>query len=178
VLHSQDLPVPKPPEKWTIDDDNDDDEPVPMEQDVGDPDFQPSTSNEPHLISQGELNDLVRDLNLSESQAEFLGSRLQGLEHAAEEYKYFDLSLPAKIYCSVFCFSGDLVCCTDIDKVMAALGQDHKTDEFQLFVDSSKHSLKAVLLHNDNKHPSIPTAYAVHMKETYESMKNLLDKIN
>jgi hypothetical protein len=61
VLHSQDLPVPKPPKKWTIDDDNNDDEPVPMEQDISNPDFQPSTSNELHLISQGELNDLVRD---------------------------------------------------------------------------------------------------------------------
>jgi hypothetical protein len=49
-----------------------------MEQDISDPDFQPSTSTEPHLISEGELNDLVRDLNLSKSQAELLGSRLQG----------------------------------------------------------------------------------------------------
>jgi hypothetical protein len=78
VLHSQDLPVPKLPEKWTIDDDDNDYEPVPMEQDISDPDFQPSTSNEPHLISQGELNDLVRNLNLSKSQTELLRSRLQG----------------------------------------------------------------------------------------------------
>jgi hypothetical protein len=76
-----------------------------------------------------------------------------------------------------FASAGDLVYCTDTDKVMAALGQDHRTDEWRLFVDSSKHSLKAVL-HNGNKHPSVPIAYAVHMKETYENMKNLLDKIN
>jgi hypothetical protein len=62
MLHGQDLPVPKPTEKWTIDDDENDDEPVPMEQYISDADFQPSTSNEPHLISQDELNDLVRDL--------------------------------------------------------------------------------------------------------------------
>jgi hypothetical protein len=61
---------------------------------------------------------------------------------------------------------------------MATLEQDHKTNEWQLFIDSSKHSLKAVLLHKGNKHPSIPTAYAVQMKETYKNMKNLLDKIN
>jgi hypothetical protein len=64
-----------------------------------------------------------------------------------------------------------MVYCIDIDKVTAALGQDYKTDEWRLFVDSSKHSLKALLLHHGNKHPSIPTAYTVHMKETYESMK-------
>jgi hypothetical protein len=33
-----------------------------------------------------------------------------------------------------FVSPGDLICCTDIDKVMAALGQDHKTDEWRLFV--------------------------------------------
>jgi len=43
----------------------------------------PSSSNFPeltvlHLISQSELNDLVRDLNLSKIQVELLASRLQG----------------------------------------------------------------------------------------------------
>jgi hypothetical protein len=56
---------------------------------------------------------------------------------------------------------------------MAALGQDHKTDEWRLFGDSSQRSLKAVLIHNGNNHPATPIAYAVHMKETYENMKNL-----
>jgi hypothetical protein len=41
-----------------------------------------------------------------------------------------------------FASAGDVVYCTDVEKVMAALGQDHKTDEWQLFVDSSKHSPK------------------------------------
>ena len=39
-----------------------------------------------------------------------------------------------------------------------------------LYVDLYKFSLKAVLLHNGNIHPSIPTARSVHMKETYENM--------
>jgi hypothetical protein len=39
------------------------------------------------------------------------------------------------------------------------------------------HSLKAVLLHNGNKHPSILIAYAMHMKETYENMKTYLKKL-
>jgi len=43
--------------------------------------------------------------------------------------------------------------------------------------DSSKVSLKVVLLHNGNKFPSIPLAHAANMKESYESMKLLLGKI-
>jgi hypothetical protein len=64
VLHSQDLSVPKSPEKWTTDDDNNDDQPVPMEQNVSDRDFQPSASNERHLIFQVEFNGLNKELEL------------------------------------------------------------------------------------------------------------------
>ena len=34
-------------------------------------------SHEPHFISQNELNDLVRDLELPKTKSELLGSRLQ-----------------------------------------------------------------------------------------------------
>ena len=37
-----------------------------------------SSSNEPHLLTQGDLNDIVHDLNLSKKQPELLGSRLKG----------------------------------------------------------------------------------------------------
>jgi len=43
-------------------------------------------------------------------------------------------------------------------------------------IGSSKVSFKAVLLHNGNKHLSIPLANAVHMKETYASIQGLLGK--
>jgi hypothetical protein len=148
-----------------------------MEQDNSDPDFQPSTSNEPQRISQGELNDLVRELNLSKSQAEFLGSRLQGWNLQQKNTNISIFRHRQKDIAQYFASAGDLVYCTDIDKFMAALGYDHKTDEWRLFVDSAKLSLKAVL-HNGNKHPSILTAYAVHMKETSKHMKNVPDKIN
>jgi hypothetical protein len=36
------------------------------------------SSNEPHLLTQGDLNDIVYDLNLSKKEAELLGSRLKG----------------------------------------------------------------------------------------------------
>jgi len=36
------------------------------------------SSNEPYLLTQGDLNDIIRDLNQSKKQAELLGSRLKG----------------------------------------------------------------------------------------------------
>jgi hypothetical protein len=38
-------------------------------------------------------------------------------------------------------------------------------------------SLRAVLLHVGNELPSIPIGYVVHMKESYENMKLLLEAI-
>ena len=58
--------------------------------------------------------------------------------------------------------------------LMAALMVKHDPGEWRLFIDSSKTSLKAVLLHNGNVLPSIPVGHAIHMKETYENMKELL----
>jgi hypothetical protein len=73
---------------------------------------------------------------------------------------------------------GNLVVCNDVDDLMTALNINHKPEEWRLFIDSSKSSLKAVLLHNGNVLPSIPVDYAVNMKESYDNMKLLLYCVN
>jgi len=82
VHHTADLPAgPVPPQQYILDSDDE-----PTENWEKTP--QPSTStdadfiadlqfNELHRITQEELNDLIRDLNLPKSKAELLGSRLQ-----------------------------------------------------------------------------------------------------
>ena len=72
---------------------------------------------------------------------------------------------------------GDLVCCNDIDGLMSAYGITHDPDEWGLFTDLSKTSLKTVLLHNGNVLLSIPVGHIVHMKETYDNMIQLLRRI-
>jgi hypothetical protein len=66
---------------------------------------------------------------------------------------------------NVFSQENDVVFCYDIFSVMEALGHQHNTLEWRLFIDSSKVSLKSVLLHNGNKYPSMPLAHAVKMNE-------------
>ena len=44
-----------------------------------------------------------------------------------------------------------------------------------VFIDSSKRSLNAVLLHNGNVRCSIPITHSVHLKESYESNEVLLN---
>lgn len=49
---------------------------------------------------------------------------------------------------------------------------------WNLFIDSSKKTLKAVLLHNGNKKSSITMKQSVQMKACYENSYVLLDTIN
>ena len=66
---------------------------------------------------------------------------------------------------------------TKFSSVTKALEHQHDPSEYRLFTDSSKVSLKAVLLHNGNKFPYVSLAHATNMKESYENMKLLLEKI-
>ena len=67
---------------------------------------------------------------------------------------------------------------TDIDGLMQTLNIGHNLLDWRIFIDSSKLSLKAVLLHNGNTLPSISVGHSVHKKESYENMKILLEAIN
>ena len=73
----------------------------------------------------------------------------------------------------------DSLCyCSDIDSLMNELGGiQHIPNEWRLFIDASKSSLKAVLLHNGNDYPSVPIGHSVHMRESFENMAFLLDHI-
>ena len=60
---------------------------------------------------------------------------------------------------------------------MTPLGVAHIVKEWRAFIDSSKRSLKAVLLHIGNKIPSIPIAHFAQLKESYDSIEILLNTI-
>jgi len=61
---------------------------------------------------------------------------------------------------------------------MQTLNIDHNPLDWRLLIDSSKLSLKALLLHSGNTLPSIPVGHSVHNKESYENMKILVEAIN
>ena len=70
-----------------------------------------------------------------------------------------------KDFIPFFYMEGDLVA-YNIDGVMAAFNILPDRDEWRLFIDSLKKSIKNVSLNNGNVFPSIPVGHAVHMKET------------
>lgn len=54
--------------------------------------------------------------------------------------------------------------CNDISDLMAALNINHDPFDWRIFIDLSKLSLKAVLLHKERMKSLIPINYAAHMR--------------
>lgn len=177
-MHGDELPVPISPNACTTDTDESAEEYD--GDDVFDPDFIPEYCRDlraPHLIDQHELNDLVRDLKLNKEESELLASRLRqwNLLRAGTkvtEYRNRHETL------SLFYTMKDSICfCHDIDGLMSELGFRHEVNDWRLFIDASNASLKAVLLHNTNRLPSIPVAHTVAKKESRESIELILKAI-
>ena len=67
--------------------------------------------------------------------------------------------------------------CHDMEELFQTLGVVHIVKEWRAFIDFSKRSLKAVLLHIRNKIPSIPIAHFALLKESYDSIEISLNTI-
>lgn len=149
-------------------------------------DLSPSTSSvsyksdslAPKLYTQAELNDLVRDLELPKEKSELLASRLRDKNLLERNICTTVYRTRHKPYSNFFTTKDNMCFCYDIHGLFDKLGQTYDARDWRIFVDSSKESLKAVLLHNGNQKPSIPIAHAVNMKESYETMTKLFININ
>jgi hypothetical protein len=80
-------------------------------------------------------------------------------------------------FTSYYSQDGDLVYYCNIPELMQKFSVQYKMNEWLLFIDSSKRSLKIVLLHNGNNCTSLPTSHSVHLKEIYENLELVLTKI-
>ena len=136
------------------------------------------------LIFRIKMNWIIqlRDLDLTKAKAEILSSRLKKWNLHAPSCK---ISKPGKrhvTFANFYAMSSDsdhpsLYFCTDIQGLFKEIGIAYSASDWRLFIDSSKRSLKAVLLHNGNVYPFIPTAHSVQTKEDREFVKILLELI-
>ncbi|KAK4876078.1 hypothetical protein RN001_012500 [Aquatica leii] len=132
----------------------------------------------PKLFSQNELSDLICHLNLSKQGSELLASRLKEKNLLAPTVTITTYRTREKNILQFFSENEGLVYCNDIAKLLLDMGlKEYKSTELRLFIDSCKRSLKCVLLHNGNKFASIPIAHSTKLKEEYENVKLVLEKI-
>ena len=132
-----------------------------------------SSSNEPHLLTQEDLN-----LKLSKEETEHLGSRLKGWDLLRQDTKLCSYRVRHEVFKDFFSLEDGVVFCNDVCSVMEVLAHENNPDQWRLFIDSSKVSLKVVLLHNGNRFPSVPLAHAANMKESYESMNYSWERLS
>jgi hypothetical protein len=131
-------------------------------------------------FTQAMLNDFVRELELTKDKSELCASRLKEFGLLDKDCNVTSYRKRHESFSPYFRVSDNdaLVYCHDIPGLFTAMGLEHKSSEWRLFLDSSKYSMKAVLLHNGNKYPSIPVGYSIQMqKESYDNVKYMLDHI-
>ena len=176
IQHSSSLPVPMPPENFNPSSASD---AVQTETDSS-ATGESEDKNVPHLLTQAALNDLIRDLDLSKDKSELLASRLkqrnllqEGVCITFARKRHSDIS-------NFFSMKGSLCYCHDAEGLMMHMCTTEPYDPtcWRLFIDSGKDSLKAILLHNGNRLPSIPLAHGAKMPETHATMNVVLSKLN
>ncbi|GFW51247.1 uncharacterized protein TNCV_3595291 [Trichonephila clavipes] len=175
VPNGPDLPIPSPPDILDIMlDDLDQISDISSDSDYG---YDPGT-NDPGLLSQSDLNDLVRDLGLPKDTAEVLGSRLKERHLLNSGVSFSWYRFREKEFVPFFTQEGDLVFCNNVPAILQMFKIIYKPEEWRPFIDSSKRSLKAVLLHNSNRYASLPVGHSVHLKECFENLEFILNKLS
>ena len=150
------------------------------EEDDGDEEYIISKTATPQTFTQQELNDLIRELGLPKDGAEHLAAALKKknlLSKGTSAYTYRNREKSFRKF-----FTKDdgksLVYCSDVKGLVDEIKPNvYRDEEWRLFIDSSKRSLKAVLLHNGNTFAPLPIAHSTKLKETYENLEIVLEKI-
>ena len=129
----------------------------------------------PYYPNQKDLNDLIRDLGLTKSNAELLTSRLKQWNLLDDSVQITEQRKWHQSFSSFFTMQNAICFYNNVSGLFYSIGIPCIPSEWRLFIDSSSKSLKAVLIHNGNKYPSLPLAHSVHLKETYENVKTVLN---
>ncbi|KAL4113048.1 hypothetical protein QTP88_016749 [Uroleucon formosanum] len=141
-------------------------------------DYFEESCNTPQFFTQSELNDLIKDLDLPKDGSELLASRLRNKNLLAPGTLSSFYRNRKHEYVQYFTQEESLVYCNNIPKLINKLGNiEYNKNEWRLFIDSSKRSLKGVLLHNGNFLASVPVTHSVYLKETYDNLKFVLEKM-
>ena len=107
-------------------------------------------NDEPQLFAQAELNDLVRKLDFPKYSTELLGPQLKEKSMLASKNKVSFYHYRKKGPIKFFKMEKNLLFRDNIEGLITTMGTSYIPLEWRLFIDSSKRSMKCVLLHNGN----------------------------
>ena len=166
VSHGPKVPVPSVPKDIDIAEDSD----TKLEDMDTSASYQPPifNKNNPMPLSQVQLNDLTRDLELSKGSTQLLGSCPDENNMPVSGTTYFWYRKRDEEFRTFFSLhdKSSLVYCSDIGVLVEALSLICSPMEWRLFIDSSSKSLKPVHLNIGNKIKSVPVAHSIQLTET------------
>jgi len=145
VPHGDGLPVPEPLDNFAMYSDEDSVSSNSDEQQPSasrDANYLPSQDSSNHKITEGELNDLIRDLERPKNEAELLASKLQQWSLLHQSMKVTTFCTRNQEFEQFFKTVGYLTCCKDTDGLMDAMHMRHSPEQWRLFIDASKTILK------------------------------------
>ena len=171
IPHGPGVPIPLPPRVFETVEDSVNEESLSDSQLTESSEYECDDDQQPKPLNQVELNDLVRDLNLPKASALILGSRLKAKRMLSTDTTFAWYKHRVSEYIRFFAREHSLVYCVDVQGLIKKLGTVYNCNDWRLFIDASKSSLKAVLLHNTNQFASIPLAHSTCTKESYENVK-------
>ena len=125
-------------------------------------------------FSKVELNDLVRDLNLSKESAELLSSHLSEKNLLAEDVRKTSFRHRHKELIMFFTLKNNLVYCNNVCGLLSAFEWPrYEPSDWRLFIDSFRSSLKCVLLLNGNKYGFVLLAHSTTLKRNMAKKASL-----
>ena len=97
---------------------------------------------------------------MPEASALILSSRLKAKRMLSSDTTFAWYKHRENKYIRFFAEEHSLVYFVDVQGLIKKLGTKYNSNNWRLFIDASKSSLKAVLLHNTNQFTSIPLAHS------------------
>ena len=117
----------------------------------------------------------MRDLGLSKNAAEVLASRLQEKNQMSHTTKVSYFRNQGQAFVPFFTEENKFVYC-HISGLVQKLGMPvYHPNDWGLFLDSSKHSLKCVLLHNGSVYTAVLIGHSVYLQEEHNDIKTAID---
>lgn len=172
VPHSTEIPVPVFAQLPSLEDLDPDEE----LSDNNDADFEIEDDAARKGFDQNELNDLARDLGLSKKASELLASRLNEKNLLEKGAKVSNFRSRESSFLQYFRRDSSFVYCHNIEGLLLELGIPmYNSTEWRLFIDSSKRSLKCVLLHNGNLYGAVPIGHSVCLREKHGDIKRVIE---
>lgn len=152
-----------------------------LSEQMEDPLYLPGSTElrEPVPLTQDRMDYIVAKLGLSQRNSEELARFLKMYHLLAPETKVTGYRSRQSDLQAFFTVNEEktYAYCDNVSTLMIAMDIEYDPKEWRLFIDASKASLKAVILHRSNKKPAIPLAYSTETKESHDVLKKNLSDI-